>query len=66
MALIFNLFDMFVIHAGTCGAGSLRGIVACAEGTNNVANLGLTDPLRIGNKAILSRLFFIGLSVLKV
>lgn len=52
MALIFNLFDMFVIHAGADGVGSLRGFVACAEGTNNVANLGLTDPLRIGNKAI--------------
>lgn len=52
MALIFNLFDMFVIHARADGVGSLRGFVACAEGTNNVANLGLNDPLRIGNKAI--------------
>lgn len=52
MALIFNLFDMFVIHAMADGAGYIRGLVACAEGTNNVANLGLTDPLRIGNKAI--------------
>ena len=52
MALIFNLFDMFVIHAWAGGAGSSRGFVACAEGTNNVANLGLTDPLRIDNKAI--------------
>lgn len=52
MALIFNLFDMFVIHAWAGGAGFPRGFVACAEGTNNVANLDLTDPLRIGNKAI--------------
>ena len=25
-----------------------------SEGTNNVANLGLADPLRIGHKAVLS------------
>ena len=52
MALIFNLFDMFVIHAGAGGAGSPRGFIVRSEGTNIVANLGLADPLRIGNKAI--------------
>lgn len=54
MALIFNLFDMFVIHAGAGGAGSPSGVVVRSEGTNNVANLGLADPLRIGDKAVFS------------
>lgn len=54
MALIFNLFDMFVIHAGVGLAGSPRGLIVRSEGTNNVANLGLADPLRIGHRAVLS------------
>ena len=33
MALIFNLFDMFVIHAGAGGAGSPRGFIVRSEGT---------------------------------
>lgn len=54
MALIFNLFDMFVIHAGAGCAGSPRGFIVRSEGTNSVANSGLADPLRIGHKAVRS------------
>lgn len=56
MALIFNLFDMFVIHAGAGGAGSPCGFIVRSEGTNSVANSGLADPLRIWNKAIFAPL----------